>query len=49
MIKSFIRDFKTQQIWMPLHEFETDIYVTSSAGAAATDEVQVKAYAIAVG
>ena len=34
---------------IPLAQFETDIYVTSSAGAAAASDVLVKAFAIAVG
>ncbi len=34
---------------IPLAHFESDIYVTSSAGGASPLEVQVKAFAIAVG
>ena len=34
---------------LPPTEFQTDIYVTSSAGAAATSDVHVKAYAVAIG
>ena len=35
--------------WFPLVRFEGDIYVTSSAGASADDDVEVQAFAIAVG
>ena len=34
---------------LPPSEFESDIYVTSSAGAAASSDVLVKAYTMAVG
>ena len=44
----FITNYQTM-LWLPPHEYESDIYVTSSAGAASPSEVQVKAFAIAVG
>ena len=36
-------------VWLPFLVFESDIYVTSSAGAAAPTDVEVKAIAVAVG
>ena len=35
--------------WLPLIRFESDVYVTSSAGAAADLDVEIMAHAIAVG
>lgn len=44
----FITDFHYIE-WLPLIRFESDIYVTSSAGAAADDDIEIMAHAIAVG
>ena len=48
MLGPFITDFHYFE-YLPLPRFEGDIYVTSSAGASADDDVELKAYAIAVG
>jgi len=48
MMGPFITDFHYME-YIPLARFEGDIYITSSAGSAADDDVEVKAYAIAVG
>ena len=44
----YITDFHYTE-WFPLVRVEGDIYVTSSAGASADDDVEVQAFAIAVG
>ena len=44
----YITDFHYTE-WFPLVRFEGDIYVTSSAGSAADDDVEVQAFANAVG
>jgi hypothetical protein len=44
----YITDFHYTE-WFPLVRFEGDIYVTSSAGSAADDDVELQAFAIAVG
>ena len=44
----FITDFHYVE-WLPLIRFESDIYVTSSAGSTADDDVEIMAHAIAVG
>ena len=44
----FLTNF-SEVVTVPFAHFESDIYVTSSAGAAANSDVLVKAFAIAVG
>jgi len=44
----FITDFHSVE-WLPLIRFESDIYCASSAGAAADNDVEIMAHAIAVG
>ena len=44
----FLTDF-SETVYFPLVEFESTIYVTSTVGAADPNDVQVKAYALAMG
>lgn len=47
-IGPFLTDL-ADTVYFPLPEFESTIYVTSSVGAADPNDVQVKAYALAMG
>ena len=49
LLGPFLSGFTGIDVWLPLPEFVTTIYVTSTAGAAAPNDTQVKAFAIAVG